>query len=149
VGVIRVVDGDRHWRLTREGRIEPVPEDVLASDRRWHAGHVYRTLHRVAARDPALTLRIGARDRIEVLESGARIAWFALDARGEPFAFGAHDDEAGTISGPWDHEHAGIRHPAWVSSPDGGFRAMIKSLAVNVPLADSLFARPKDGAGAP
>ena len=62
--VARVVDGDRHWRLNRAGEIGDVPADVLAEDRRWYAGHVYRTIHRVAARDPALrwpsTIRAGS-----------------------------------------------------------------------------------------
>jgi hypothetical protein len=140
--LIRVVDGERHWRLTREGTIEPVPANVLEEDRRWYAGHVYRTLHRIAARDRALTLAAGRDGRLDVHEAGARIAWFALDVRGEPYAFGAHQDDVGSISGPWDFEQNGIRHPVWVSRPDGSWRAMVKGLKINVPLNDKLFAQP-------
>lgn len=140
--LVRAVDGDRHWRLTRDGSIEPIPAETLASDLRWYAGHVYRTIHRVAARDEALTLVAGRDGRLEVHENDSRIAWFALDARGEPYAFGAHDDESGTLCGPWEFEKGGIRHPLWVSNPDGTWRAMIKALEVNVPVTNELLARP-------
>lgn len=140
--LVRVVDGDRHWRLTRQGAIEPIPEATLEEDRRWHAAHVYRTIHRVAAGDPALSLRVGRTGRLEILEHGARLAWFALDARGEPYAFGAWDDEVGSITGPWDVERQGIRHPRWVARPDGSWRAAVQALEVNVALTEDLFARP-------
>lgn len=140
--LIRVVDGDEHWRLDREGRIEPLPEELLARDLRWYDGHVYRTLHRLAKRDPALTLTAGTDDRIEVNEKGDRIAWFALDSRGEPYAFGAHDDEVGTICGPWKFEKDGVRHPIWVSRPDGMWRVNVEALEVNVALDDATFAQP-------
>lgn len=140
--LVRVVDGERHWRLNREGVIEPVPAEILADDRQWHAGHVYRTLHRVARRDPALSLGIAADGRLEVHEDGKRIAWYKLDVRGEPYAYGAHADDIGSIFGPWEFEHSGIRHPLWVSSPDGTWRAHIKSLRTNVVLDDAFFAEP-------
>jgi hypothetical protein len=140
--VVRVIDGDRHWRLTREGRVEPVPAETLAEDRRWYAAHVYRTLHRVAARDPAVSLATTGSDRISVLEGGKRIAWYALDARGEPYAFGAHEDEVGSICGPWSFERGGLRHPTWVARPDGSWRAQVQDLAVNVPLEPVLFEEP-------
>ena len=140
--LVRVVDGDRHWRLNRAGLVEDVPPDTLAADRLWYQGHVYRTIHRIAARDARLGLRMVAPDRLEALEDGRRIAWFALDARGEPYAFGAHDDDAGSLSGPWEFVAEGIRHPVWVSSRDGSWRARIVALEVNADLEDSLFARP-------
>lgn len=146
--VVRVIDGDKQWRRMRDGKIAPIPDDVLADDRKWYAGHVYRTIHRIAARDAAISLRLGKDGRLEVVESAGnetkRIAWFKLDPRGEPYNFGAHENDVGSISGPWDFEHGGIRHPLWVSSPDGTWRANIKTLAINVPLKDELFAQPKN-----
>lgn len=141
--VVRVIDGPRSWMLTRAGVVQNVPDDLMKTDMQWYAGHVYRTLHRMAARDAALSLSINSQRRLEVHENGARILWFALDARGEPYAFGAHANDAGTASGPWEFVHDGIHHPLWVSSPDGTWRAMIKTLAVNVPLTDEMFARPR------
>lgn len=140
--LIRVVDGLQSWRLNRQGIIEDVPAPIQADDRLWYAGHVYRTLHRVAARDSALHVTLGRQGRLEVYEGRARIAWFALDARGEPYAFGAHGDEIGSICGPWNFVQDGIHHPAWVARPDGSWRAMIIALTINASLEDSLFLRP-------
>ena len=140
--LIRVIDGDNNWRLNRAGKIEDVPADLVAGDMEWYAAHLYRTIHRVAARDPALTLGVGADKRLEVFAAGNRILWFKLDAKGEPYAFGSHDDDVGTLSGPWDFVKDGIHHPRWVSSADGTWRAAVKSLDINVPLHESMFARP-------
>jgi uncharacterized protein YciI len=148
--LVRVVDGERHWRLTRAGAIEPVPERVLEEDRRWYAGHVYRTLHRVAAADPALQLRLGTAGRLEVWEASAqgpqRRAWYALDAKGEPHAFGSHDDNTGSLCGPWEAEFQGLRHPLWVANDGGRWRSLLKSLRVNVALSDEPFSQPASAA---
>jgi hypothetical protein len=140
--LIRVIDGDRNWRITREGTVAPVSSDTLAEDRRWYQGHVYRTLHRIAKRDPAIRLGIGNGDRLEVHEGGARIAWYLLDRRGQPYRYGAHDDDTGAIFGPWETSPGGISHPVWVSRDDGKWRAMLKRLDVNVALDDKRFAPP-------
>ena len=140
--VIRVIDGEKSWRLSREGTIEPVSAETVAGDRRFYAGHVYRTLHRIAARDAALRLSVGKDGRLEVHEGGARIAWYALDRRGEPYLYGPHDDEVGSIFGPWEHQAGGIRHPAWVTRDGGKWRAMLKRLEVNAALDDAIFAQP-------
>ena len=55
--LIRVIDGDNSWRLRRSGAIEDVPAELYADDMRWYEAHLYRTIHRVAARDPALQHR--------------------------------------------------------------------------------------------
>jgi len=141
--VARAMNGDRHWRRNRAGELGPVPDDVLVDDRRFYAGHVYRTLSRLARRDPALRVVVGSDGRIEVQESGARIAWYLLDVRGEPYRYGAHDDDTGSVFGPWDQVRDGIHHPAWVSRPDGSWRAMLKELRVNVPMNDSMFDKPE------
>jgi hypothetical protein len=141
--LIRVVDRERHWRLSRAGAIEDVPAETLVDDLRWYAGHVYRTIHRIARPDPTISLRMGPGNRLEVLERGTRIAWFKLDADGEPYAFGAHEDEVGTVCGPWSFERDGIKHPIWTARPDGTWRANLIALTINEPLPDSLFARPE------
>jgi hypothetical protein len=142
--VVRVIDGQRHWRLTREGRVEPLPAALLAEDLAWYGAHVYRTLHRIAARDPALALAV-RNGRLEVFEGGKRLAWYALDPRGEPYAYGVREDDEGSLFGPWEYEHesGGIRQPLWVSSRDGTWRAMVKSNLTNVPLDDARFEQPR------
>ena len=135
-------DGDRHWRLDRQGRPVKIGEDPLAQDLRRYTAHVYWTLQRIAVRDPKLRLALGRKGSLEVHEGNVRIAWYLLDARGEPYAMGAHDDDVGIICGPWEVEQRGIRYPAWVSRPDGSWRATLKSLAVNVQMDEQLFKQP-------
>lgn len=142
IDLIRVIDGDRHWRITREGTVAPVSAETLAEDRRWYQGHVYRTLHRIAKRDPAIRLAVDRQGRLEVYEGAARIAWYALDRRGQPYRYGAHGDDTGAVFGPWEATAGGIAHPVWVSRDDGKWRAMLKRLDVNVPLDDAKFAPP-------
>lgn len=138
----RVIDGERSWRHGRDGKIIDVEEDFYADEMRWYASHLYRTIHRIAARDPALSLAVGEQGRLEVYEGDQRIRWFQLDARGVPYRFGSFDDDVGGICGPWDFVQDGIHHPTWVSNADGTWRASIQALAVNVPLRDHVFARP-------
>ena len=142
--LIRVIDGDKSWRLRRNGAVEDVPPDLLDEDRRWYAAHLYRTIHRLAARDPEISVRINEQQRLEIHSDEARLMWFELDARGEPYAFGTWEDDVGSLTGPWDFVQDGIHHPRWVSSADGTWRAAVTSLAINVPLSDHMFARPAE-----
>ena len=140
--LIRVIDDENNWRLNRAGKIEAVPADRVAEEMKWYAAHLYRTIHRVATRDAALSLGVGADGRLEIFADDKRIMWLKLDAQGEPYAFGFWDDDVGGLSGPWDFVRDGIHHPRWVSSSDGTWRAAVQALDVNVPLHDSTFARP-------
>lgn len=143
IDLVRVIDGDRHWRLTREGTIAPVSAETLANDRRWYQGHVYRTLHRIARRDPSIRLSVGGEGRLLVHEGTTRIAWYAIDRSGQPYRYGAHDDDTGAIFGPWEARGTGIAHPVWVSREEGKWRALLKRLDVNARLDDALFAPPR------
>jgi len=140
--LIRVINGGESWRLRRAGNIEGVPDGLLESELRWYDAHLYRTIHRIAARDPAISLSLDDQERLQVFANSERILWFRLDAKGEPYAFGAYDDEIGSLSGPWDFQQDGIHHPSWVSSSDGTWRAAVKRLSLNVPLQDQMFDRP-------
>ena len=140
--LIRVIAGENNWRLNRDGKIEDVPADRIAEELKWYAAHLYRTIHRVAARDPELSLGLGETGRLEIFADGKRLLWLELDAKGEPYAFGFWDDDGGSLSGPWDFVKDGIHHPRWVSSSDGTWRAAVQALDVNVPLHDSMFERP-------
>ena len=141
--LIRVIDGnDNSWRLRRSGNIEDVPEALFTEDMAWYQAHLYRTIHRLADRDPVLSVSLGEDGRLQVLTGGKRLLWLKLDADGEPYAFGTYEDENGSLSGPWDVIKDGIHHPRWVSNADGTWRAAIKSLELNVPLHPSVFARP-------
>jgi hypothetical protein len=138
---VRIIDsaGDSSWRLDSKGRLEKVAEDPLARDLRRYTGSVYRVLQRIAVRDPKIRLGTGRNGSLEVFEGGTRIAWYLMDARGEPYQMGASDDNVGVICGPWELEKRGIRYPLWVSRPDGSWRATLKSLAVNTHVDETLF----------
>lgn len=142
--LIRVWDGalQRGWRLNRDGVVEDLPVELRDEDLRWHRGHVYRTLHRLAARDDTLSTRM-KEGRLEVLEGADRIAWFQLSGNGEPYAFGAHDDDIGSRCGPWKHLQDGIRHPSWVANASGSWRVNLVQLETNTDLEAGLFARPQ------
>lgn len=140
--LVRVINGEKSWRLRRSGSIEDVPPDLLNDDEKWYAAHLYRTIHRIAARDPEISLKVDEEQRLEVYVGGARLLWFQLDAKGEPYAFGSWEDEVGSLTGPWDFVKDGIHHPRWVSSTDGTWRAAVESLTINVPLSEQMFARP-------
>lgn len=139
----RVVDGARDWRRTRDGGVAPLSADTRQADLQWYAGHVYRTLARLARRDPTLQARLGVDGRLEVVEGARRIAWFRLTSAGQPYAFGGVDDGPGSICGPWAAADQGLFHPAWVASADGRWRSTLNRLQVNAPLADSLFEAPR------
>lgn len=138
----RVVDGERDWRRTREGSVAALSPATRQEDLQWYAGHVYRTLARIARNDPLLRLAVGPDGRLEVHEGPRRIAWFKLASSGEPYAFGGVGEGPGVVSGPWTAQEQGIRHPAWVAQPDGRWRSSLNRLQVNVPLPDGLFQRP-------
>lgn len=140
--LVRVINGDESWRLRRSGAIEDVPRELFNDDMKWYGAHLYRTIHRLAARDPAISVRINEQERLEIHSDEGRLLWFELDAKGEPYAFGSRDDDVGSLSGPWDFVQDGIHHPRWVSSADGTWRAAVKTLTINVPLSEQMFARP-------
>ena len=142
IHAVRVISGENSWRQRLSGNLEDVPQDIYDDEMRWYGAHLYRTIHRIAARDDALQLDVDTEGRLQVLEDGQRIMWFHLDADGAPYLFGTYEDERGTLLGPWDFVQGGIRHPAWVSSPDGTWRAAVKSLSINVPLREHMFVRP-------
>lgn len=146
LSVTRVINGGansgKHWRRTRDGRIEAVPAELVAEDLLWYGAHVYRSIHRLAARDKALSVRLGENGQLEVLEGGARLIWFRLDAKGEPYSFGFRDAETGSVCGPWEFAEGGIKHPIWVSSADGTWRANAKAVVINPKIDDALLAKP-------
>ncbi len=143
VNLTRVINGEYSWRISWSGKVEDLPENSYELDMKWYAAHIYRTIHRLASDDPSLTVR-EKENYLEVFEEDKRIIWFKLASTAEPYAFGFWDDDKGSLSGPWNIDKNGIKHPAWVSSHDGTWRAAVRMLEINVPLHESLFARPGD-----
>jgi hypothetical protein len=142
INLVRVINGDRSWRISWSGLVEDLPDVRMKDDILWYQAHIYRTIHRIANRDPKLTFKVLNEDQLEVYAGEDRLLWLRLDAKGEPLAFGFYQDEEGSLCGPWDIVKSGVRHPSWVSSGNGEWRAAIKALEFNVPLHSSTFERP-------
>ena len=115
------VAGDQGWRW-REGDVRTLTAEEVAGQRRWWESNLYRTLHRIAARDPDLSFRAATPRRLEVFRAdGTRLNWFILNQRGEPMVFGTWDSEAGSVFGPLSGNGT-IKYPRWGGRPDGDFR---------------------------
>ena len=126
----RAVVGERGWRVSERSPLGPMTAEQVAGDLRWWEAHVYRNLGRLARRDPGLTPKLGADGRLELYRpDGMRLMWYRLNAAGEPVAYGQFDDERGSVLGPLAERGGGVRLPAWSTSADGGFRAMITEAA--------------------
>ena len=70
-------------------------------DVRWWEAHAYRTIVRLARKDAALNVSLAADGRLEIHRTdGVRLVWYRMNAAGEPIAFGAWDNERGTVFGP-------------------------------------------------
>jgi hypothetical protein len=118
--------GDAGWRVSEIRGMGPMTAEQVADDLRWWEAHAYRTVGRLARKDPALILRLHADGRLEIYRpDGVRLVWYRLNGAGEPVAFGAWDNEQGSVFGPLIQRGGGVRLPAWAASADGTFRAML------------------------
>jgi hypothetical protein len=119
---IRGYDGELGRR--DNGRdVAPIAAERVAEERRWWHANVYRTLHRLARADPALTTRLLAPDRLAVYEDGDRLlAWFRLNPADEPVLFGTELSAPGTLFGPLATHVSGARYPRWGGNHDGSWR---------------------------
>lgn len=115
-------DGDAGWR--DDGvNVTPIPAARVADERSWWSANIYRTLHRLALPDPSLSVRLLEPDRLAVIEQGrGLLAWFRLNAEGEPLQFGTQADAPGTTFGPLAAHAGGARYPRWGSDASGSWR---------------------------
>jgi len=112
------------WLRRENEKPRPLTAQEEAEEARWWESNPYRTLHRLAARDPELSVRLIEPDRLEVFrKDGARLCWFRLNRMNEPVAFGTWGSEEGTIFGPLTEANFGLRRPKWTARPDGRWRA--------------------------
>ena len=130
VDVVRVLDGERHWRRARDGTLGPVSDETLATDRPGTRATCIAA-HRIAGR-PALRLSAPRPGLLEVHEGGARIAWYALDASGSRTATARTTIEAGAIFGPW-RRGRGHQAPVWGHPDNGAWRAMLNASRSTLP----------------
>lgn len=123
----RAIAGGKGWRV-RDGERSSLTPEQIEDERSWWEANVYRTLHRLAIRDPELQPRAVGEHRLEIFRrDGKRLNWFILNQRGEPMLFGTWDSEAGTTFGPLASSGA-IKYPKWGARPDGSWRYEIVRL---------------------
>ncbi len=116
------------------GETNPLTPEQVASEYAWWESNVYRTLHRLARRDPDLTVRASGANRIDIYRAdGRRLNWLVLNSLGEPILFGTWDNETGTTFGPLTTSPGGLRHWRWGASADGTFRFEIKEIRALIP----------------
>lgn len=122
----RAVVGNSGWRVSEVRELGPMTAEQVTDDLRWWEAHAYRNIGRLARKDPTIVPRLAADGRLELYRpDGVRLMWYRLDAAGEPVAFGAWDNERGSIFGPLVERGGGVRLPAWAASSDGTFRAVL------------------------
>ena len=125
-----VLDGARGSRRNRADVRELTAEE-LTEQLRWWESNVYRTLHRLARRDPGLSVRMIGPDRLGVFRTdGIRLNWIDLNQLNEPILFGTWDSETGTIFGPLMTSPSGLKHPRWAASGDGTWRVELRELRI-------------------
>lgn len=136
------INGESGWRW-RDGVSGPLTPDQFTGEIRWWESNMYRTLHRLAAEDPELTVRAVGEHRIDIYRiDGTRLNWFVLNSRGEPVLFGTWDSDAGNVVGPLVTSGP-VRHPRWGARQDGTWRYDIVQFTVSESVPASVnFASP-------
>jgi hypothetical protein len=138
----RGISDGQGWRV-RDGVASAMTPGQVEDDRRWWEANIYRTLHRLAVNDPALTARAVGAHRLEIFRTdGLRLNWFVLNPRGEPMLFGTWDNETGGSFGPLAGNGA-IKYPKWGAMPDGSWRyEIIRMVTADRVPPDVSFASP-------
>jgi hypothetical protein len=126
----RAVVGDTGWRVSEVRDLGPMTAEQVADDLKWWEAHAYRSIGRLARKDPTVIPRLHADGRLELYRpDGVRLVWYRLNAAGEPVAFGAWDSEQGAVFGPLIDRGGGVKLPAFAASADGTFRAVLVEAA--------------------
>lgn len=138
---VSVLNGNAGWQQ-RDGVLTLFEPKQVADETAWWDSNIYRTLHRLARGDPALSPRLADDGRLEIVRAdGSRLNWFALNKAAEPIRFGTANLEGGTVMGPLG-EADGIRFARWGTNSLGSWRYEITQVIANPPLPDALFAAP-------
>lgn len=140
---VRVLDGERGWRRRGTEPATALPAADVASEREWWASNVYRTIARLARRDPVLTIALAEDGRLLIQEGGTALAWLRVDRRGEPIAFGARETppDRGTQFGPLA-AHGLLRFPSFSTNNQGHWRALPSRFEADPALPEPMFAAP-------
>jgi hypothetical protein len=138
----RAIVGKEGWHSSEKNARRAMTPAQVESDLQWWEAHIYRTLHRLAAQDPALTPALATDGRLLIRQrDGTQLMWIRQNLAGEPVQFGVGELATGTIFGPL-LPGDGSRIPRFSVSPDGTWRALIKEIEANPDLSRVDFQRP-------
>lgn len=128
------------WRLV-DGEPVAMTRSERDEQRAWWHGNVYRSIHRLARRDAALSASLAEDGRLMIAEAGEPLIWFRVNRAGEPIAFGsgASAESAATYFGPLVR-YGTLRFPSFSVRDGGRWRAIIERFEVNPDLGDDAFA---------
>ena len=121
-----------HQGTRRNGdETQALTAEEVAEHQRWWKSNVYRTLHRLAKRDPDLSVRMIGPNRLGVFRrDGVRLNWLELNQQNEPVLFGTWASDTGTVFGPLTASSSGLKHPKWVTSGDGSWRVELRKMVI-------------------
>ncbi len=139
---LRGLNGGDGWWI-QEGVLDPYEPDFLEAEKvRWRSG-LFRSVHRLASGDPAVTIRRDG-DELEIQDGGDVILRIRTDEGGAPVSFARSDNlESWTDLGSFD-DYGPIRVPTEIRTPDGRFRSLILEFQLYMSGPDVSFAPPAD-----
>lgn len=140
--VVRAIDGDRGWRQRDGGEVVAFTPEQVREEKRWWEANIYRTLHRLARRDPELSVRAVGASRLEVWRAdGVRLNWVELNTAGEPLRFGTWDNDQGTVFGPLVQQGP-VTCAKWGTNASGTWRYEVIELLVSERPSAANFRQP-------
>lgn len=140
--VLRAIDGDRGWRQRDGGEVTVLTREQVEDEKRWWESNIYRTLHRLARRDPELSVRALGDNRLEVWRTdGKRLNWVELNVAGEPLRFGTWENETGSIFGPLVQQGP-VKCAKWGTNAAGTWRYEVIELLVSNQASKANFKTP-------
>jgi hypothetical protein len=140
--ILRAIDGDQGWRQRDGGEVTPLTREQVEDEKRWWESNLYRTVHRLARRDPELSVRTAGDSRLEVWRAdGKRLNWVELNVAGEPIRFGTWDNETGSVFGPLIQQGP-VKCPKWGANAAGTWRYEVVELRVSERPSAAQFKQP-------
>lgn len=136
---VTLLDGGKVVRRF-DGDTSPPPAGVVLGEREWWRANLYRTLHRLAANDPALTAYLTEK-RLVMMDKGEPLLWLRLSPDGRPVATGSDFGGAGTALGPL-RTFGAVRVPSTSSRDEGRWTATVSEFQLNPDLSAVSFTQP-------
>jgi hypothetical protein len=119
---VEVISERAGWSRNN-GSVTRMAAAELSEQRQGLRQEPYYVYHRLAKRDPVMTVRLEGTDRLNVYESGKLTCWFVLDGKDRPISWGNHFK--GAVNQHWYGPLVPIGPvflPRWGAAADGRWR---------------------------